>query len=156
MKKIILLLAISNALWGQPNYVDPVRPEDVIPGGAINGKPIDPVVFKAVSPCMMLKDRLQRAARDEAAQSLGITVTPEDIAAYLKTVRPFDPVAMSKQTIGQATMILSAFQAVDKGQDAHQVYLQMIAPKGMDLDKFLAIVRERIAVFSEYKMMRQQ
>ena len=27
---------------------------------------------------------------------------------------------------------------------------------GMDLDKFLAIVRERIAVFSEYKMMRQQ
>ena len=27
---------------------------------------------------------------------------------------------------------------------------------GMDLDKFLAIVRERIAMFSEYKMMRQQ
>ena len=27
---------------------------------------------------------------------------------------------------------------------------------GMDLDKFLAIVRERIAMLSEYKMMRQQ
>ena len=41
MKKTILLSAISSALWGQPNYVDPVRPENVIPGGAINGKPID-------------------------------------------------------------------------------------------------------------------
>jgi hypothetical protein len=131
MKKTILLSAISSALWGQPNYVDPVRPEDVIPGGAINGKPIDPVVFKAQAPCALVKDRIQRAARDEAAQSLGITVTPEDIAAYLKTVRPFDPVAMSKEMIGKATMALAAFEAIDKGQDPHQVYLQMVKPTGM-------------------------
>jgi hypothetical protein len=108
-----------------------VLAQQTIPGGAINGKAIPASVFTAANVCAQLTDTIRGAARDEAVRDMGITVTPEDIAAVRQTMDNPDPAAESKRIIEHTTLMIAALAAVDRGQDSEQVYTTMLQPKGV-------------------------
>ena len=102
-----------------------------IAGGTINGKAIPSALFRSPRVCDSLRSTIRDAARDQAVQDMGVTVTPEDIAAAKMEIKFPDPVADSKFAIEQETMMVSALTAVDKGQNPDQVYKDMLQPKGV-------------------------
>jgi TonB family protein len=160
MGKTILLLLIGGLFsiaLGQPKLID-----GVIPGGTINGKPIPETAFQynpqiekirlaaelnrptaSITDqelqtdirkrlCQGLNGRIREAAKEEAMRELHITAAPQDIDAYRAKLQPFDALAQSKWITERAALILNGLAAVDRGQNAHQVYVQMMEPKGIN------------------------
>lgn len=104
-----------------------------VPGGTINGQAIPDKIFRSNNPtvCGDLREAIRNAARDQAFQAMGLTVTPEDIAATKASYKTPDFVAQSKFAVDQEKMMIGALTAVDKGQDAQQVYATMLQTKGV-------------------------
>jgi hypothetical protein len=120
MRNLILTLTVSGVAIAQG-----------VPGGTINGKAIPERVFRSARVCDDLRSAICDQAQDEAVRDMGINVTSEDIAAIRQRVHRPEPVAESKRIIEHTTLMISALTAVDRGQDQHQVYLQMLLPKGV-------------------------
>jgi hypothetical protein len=104
-----------------------------VPGGTINGQAIPDKIFRSNNPtvCGDLREAIRNAARDQAFNAMGLTVTPEDIAVTKASYKTPDFVAQSKFAVDQEKMMIGALTAVDKGQDAQQVYATMLQPKGV-------------------------
>lgn len=127
--RILIIALIASAIMANAQN---------LPGGTINGKPIPASVFTSANVCERLNGTIRQTAQDEAARDMGITATPEDIAAVRQHVQNPDTAAESQRIVEHTRLMISALTAVDRGQDAHQVYVTMLQPQNVPEQEWAA------------------
>lgn len=88
--------------------------------------------------CTHLSRTISTAAREAEIQKLGITVSPEEIAAQLAIQQRPDASLAEEQK--SAAHLVAAFAAViDQGEDSHAVYQRLIQQDGVSEDAWLIL-----------------